>query len=151
MTAAAPISLSDVSYFFGRGALRKQILHGITTDIQAGEIVILTGPSGSGKSTLLHLLGGLDSPTGGEVTLGGRRLAHLTDDDVTIIRRRQVGFIFQFFNLLPTLSAAENVEHGSATQKIRDFYNSYMDTESVNERGIEAIRAEVAGFGQRVV
>jgi len=67
------------------------------------------GPSGSGKSTLLHLIGGLDAPTDGDVVLGGERLAHLSDDEITIVRRRQVGFVFQFFNLLPTLSAAENV------------------------------------------
>jgi putative ABC transport system ATP-binding protein len=67
------------------------------------------GPSGSGKSTLLHLLGGLDTPSEGEVTLAGQRLARLSDDQLTILRRRQVGFIFQFFNLLPTLTAEENV------------------------------------------
>jgi putative ABC transport system ATP-binding protein len=67
------------------------------------------GPSGSGKSTLLHLLGGLDMASDGEVNLAGRRLAHLSDDQVTLMRRRQVGFIFQFYNLLPTLTAAENV------------------------------------------
>jgi putative ABC transport system ATP-binding protein len=77
--------------------------------VRQGEFVAIMGPSGSGKSTLLHLLGGLDTPSDGEVTLGGRKLAHMSDDEVTIIRRRQVGFVFQFYNLLPTLSAAENV------------------------------------------
>jgi len=77
--------------------------------VQQGEFVAVMGPSGSGKSTLLHLMGGLDTPTDGEITLGGRKLAHMSDDEITIIRRRQVGFVFQFFNLLPTLSAAENV------------------------------------------
>jgi putative ABC transport system ATP-binding protein len=67
------------------------------------------GPSGAGKSTLLHLMGGLDTPSTGDVLLGGKRLAHLSDDEVTIVRRREIGFIFQFFNLLPTLNAAENV------------------------------------------
>ena len=67
------------------------------------------GPSGSGKSTLLHLLGGLDTPSAGDVILGEKRLAQLDDDDIAILRRRQIGFIFQFFNLLPTLSAFENV------------------------------------------
>jgi putative ABC transport system ATP-binding protein len=67
------------------------------------------GPSGSGKSTLLHLIGGLDWPSGGEVTLAGKPLSSLSDDEITLLRRRGVGFIFQFFNLLPTLSAEENV------------------------------------------
>jgi putative ABC transport system ATP-binding protein len=99
-------------------ALRKQYqmgevtvdaLRGIDFQVQKGEFVAIMGPSGSGKSTLLHLMGGLDNPSDGEVTLGGRRLAHLGDDEVTIMRRRHVGFVFQFYNLLPTLTAAENV------------------------------------------
>ena len=91
------------------GEVTVNALRGVDFVVQQGEFVAVMGPSGSGKSTLLHLLGGLDIPSDGEVTLGGRRLAHMSDDEVTIIRRRQVGFIFQFFNLLPTLSAAENV------------------------------------------
>ncbi len=91
------------------GQVTVNALRGVDFVVQPGEFVAVMGPSGSGKSTLLHLLGGLDAPSDGEVTLGGRRLAHMSDDEVTIIRRRQVGFIFQFFNLLPTLSAAENV------------------------------------------
>jgi len=91
------------------GHVTVSALRGVDFVVQPGEFVAVMGPSGSGKSTLLHLLGGLDVPSDGEVTLGGRRLAHMSDDEVTRIRRRQVGFIFQFFNLLPTLSAAENV------------------------------------------
>ena len=91
------------------GQVTVNALRSVDFVVEPGEFVAVMGPSGSGKSTLLHLLGGLDAPSDGEVTLGGRRLAHLSDDEVTIIRRRQVGFIFQFFNLLPTLSAAENV------------------------------------------
>jgi putative ABC transport system ATP-binding protein len=74
-----------------------------------GEFVAIMGPSGSGKSTLLHLIGGLDNPSDGQVLLAGRPLALLTDDEVTVIRRRQIGFVFQFLNLLPTLTAAENI------------------------------------------
>jgi putative ABC transport system ATP-binding protein len=98
--------------------LRKQYQMGeVTVDalrsvdfvVHQGEFVAIMGPSGAGKSTLLHLMGGLDTPSDGDVVLGGKRLAHLSDDEITIVRRRQVGFIFQFFNLLPTLTAAENV------------------------------------------
>ncbi len=91
------------------GEVRVDALRSVNFGVEQGEFVAIMGPSGSGKSTLLHLMGGLDTPSDGEITLGGRRLAHLTDDEITIIRRRQVGFIFQFFNLLPTLSAAENL------------------------------------------
>ena len=91
------------------GEVTVDALRGVDFVVPQGQFVAIMGPSGAGKSTLLHLMGGLDTPSDGDVMLGGRRLAHLSDDEVTIVRRRQVGFIFQFFNLLPTLSAAENV------------------------------------------
>jgi putative ABC transport system ATP-binding protein len=91
------------------GEVAIHALRGVDFVLEKGEFIAIMGPSGSGKSTLLHLLGGLDTSSGGEVTLGGKRLAQLNDDDLTIIRRREIGFIFQFFNLLPTLTAAENV------------------------------------------
>lgn len=91
------------------GEVAVDALRGIDLCAEQGEFVAIMGPSGSGKSTLLHLMGGLDTPTDGEVHLAGQRLAHMSDDQITVVRRRQVGFVFQFFNLLPTLSAAENV------------------------------------------
>jgi putative ABC transport system ATP-binding protein len=91
------------------GEVTVNALRSIDFAVGKGEFVVIMGPSGSGKSTLLHLLGGLDTASDGNVIIGGKHLAHLTDDETTIIRRRQVGFVFQFFNLLPTLTAAENV------------------------------------------
>jgi len=84
-------------------------LCGVTLEVKQGEIVGIMGPSGSGKSTLMHLLGCLDSPTSGEVWLGDRRIDGLGDRDITRIRRSEVGFIFQTFNLVPSLTAIENV------------------------------------------
>ena len=81
----------------------------ISLAIPRGEMVSIIGPSGSGKSTLLNLIGGLDRPTTGEVSIDGERLSHLSDDALTRVRRDKIGFIFQFFNLLPTLSCLENV------------------------------------------
>src|SRR6266436_6082563 len=84
-------------------------LHEVTLSIPRGEMVSIIGPSGSGKSTLLNLVGGLDRPTSGQVTIDGALLAGLSDDALTRVRRDKIGFIFQFFNLLPTLSSLENV------------------------------------------
>ena len=86
-----------------------EALKGVNFDVKKGEFVAIMGPSGSGKSTLLHLLGGLDTPSDGEVTLGDAQLSQLTEYQATLARRHNVGFVFQFFNLLPTLTAEENI------------------------------------------
>jgi putative ABC transport system ATP-binding protein len=86
-----------------------EALAGVDFVVEKGAFVAIMGPSGSGKSTLLHLLGGLDRPSDGEVTLAGRPLSVLNDTQATLVRRHNIGFIFQFFNLLPTLSAEENI------------------------------------------
>ncbi len=86
-----------------------QALAGVDFVVEEGEFVAIMGPSGSGKSTLLHLIGGLDQPSEGEITLAGQPLSMLKDKQITLLRRRNVGFVFQFFNLLPTLTAEENI------------------------------------------
>jgi putative ABC transport system ATP-binding protein len=91
------------------GKRQVTALNGVCLNIQKGEMVSLVGPSGSGKSTLLNLVGGLDQPTSGQVTVDGANLAGLGDDELTRVRRDKIGFIFQFFNLLPTLTSVENV------------------------------------------
>ena len=91
------------------GEHRVDALAGVDFVIEQGEFVAIMGPSGSGKSTLLHLLGGLDHPSDGEVILVGHRLSVLNDNEATLVRRHNVGFVFQFFNLLPTLTAGENI------------------------------------------
>src|SRR5262245_61558187 len=102
------IRLERVSKQF-EGRKRVTALHDIDLEIGKGELVSIIGPSGSGKSTLLNLIGGLDRPTGGDITLEGERLRALSDDCLTAVRRDKIGFIFQFFNLLPSLSCLENV------------------------------------------
>jgi ABC-type lipoprotein export system ATPase subunit len=84
-------------------------LAGVSLDIAKGSFAVIMGPSGSGKSTLLHLIGGLDRPSSGELLVDNRLIGQMADDQVTLFRRTKIGFVFQFFNLLPTLTAAENV------------------------------------------
>ena len=102
------ISTSNLTKTYGSGDTAVTALKGINVRLAEGEFVAVMGPSGCGKSTLLHLIGGLDRPTSGDVTLAGQSIAALDDDALTAVRRRQIGFIFQFYNLLPVLNATEN-------------------------------------------
>jgi putative ABC transport system ATP-binding protein len=99
----------DVRKVYRQGQNEITALAGITLDITKGEFTVIMGPSGSGKSTLLHLIGGLDRPTSGDVLVDQRLISQMADDQVTLFRRTKIGFVFQFFNLLPTLTALENV------------------------------------------
>lgn len=103
------IELKNASKKYKQGAREVHALNGVSLNIRKGEFLSVMGPSGSGKSTLLNLIGGLDQPSGGEIFMDGRPLHGVSDDELTLIRRRRVGYIFQFFNLLPILTAAENV------------------------------------------
>jgi putative ABC transport system ATP-binding protein len=103
------IETRDLRKQFGVGDVAIEVLRGVTLSIETGEFVALMGPSGSGKSTLMSIVGGIEPPTRGDVMLEGVNIAKLTDDQRTLLRRRRIGFIFQAFNLIPTLSALENV------------------------------------------
>lgn len=99
----------DVRKVYQQGKNEIVALDGVSLDIARGEFAVIMGPSGSGKSTLLHLIGGLDRPTAGELLVDQRLVGQMADDQVTLFRRTRIGFIFQFFNLMPTLTALENV------------------------------------------
>ena len=103
------LEANQVNKHYQMGEVTVNALGRVSFVVNKGEFVAIMGPSGSGKSTLLHLLGGLDNPSNGEITLAGQPLSKLSDNEITIVRRRKVGFIFQFYNLLPTLTAEENV------------------------------------------
>ena len=103
------IALKNASKIYHQGLKEIHALRNVSLSISKGEFLGVMGQSGSGKSTLLNLIGGLDQPTSGEIFIDGKPLHGISDDELTLIRRRQVGFIFQFFNLLPILTAAENV------------------------------------------
>jgi len=99
----------DVHKTYKQGENEITALAGVSLDIAQGSFAVIMGPSGSGKSTLLHLIGGLDRPSSGELLVDGRLIGQMADDQVTLFRRKKIGFVFQFFNLLPTLTALENV------------------------------------------
>jgi putative ABC transport system ATP-binding protein len=103
------IRCTDVRKIYRQGENDISALAGVSLDIAKGSFVVIMGPSGSGKSTLLHLIGGLDRPSSGEVLVDNRLLGQMADDEVTLFRRTKIGFVFQFYNLLPTLTALENV------------------------------------------
>jgi putative ABC transport system ATP-binding protein len=108
--AAGPVVAADgVTRRYGEGDTAVDALRGVSLDIAAGRLTAVMGPSGSGKSTLMHILAGLDKPTAGTVEIAGRDITKMNDNQLTKLRREHIGFVFQFFNLLPMLTAEENV------------------------------------------
>jgi ABC-type lipoprotein export system ATPase subunit len=103
------VTASSLVKTYGEGRAARRVLDGADLHMDAGELVALIGPSGCGKSTLLHLIGGLDRPDGGSIELAGRRLEQESERGLTELRRREVGFVFQFFHLIPELTGEENV------------------------------------------
>jgi putative ABC transport system ATP-binding protein len=103
------IAATDVTRRYGEGDAAVDALKGVSLDVPAGQFAAVMGPSGSGKSTLMHILAGLDRPTTGTVAIDGTDITELNDKRLTLLRRHNIGFIFQFFNLLPTLTAEENI------------------------------------------
>ena len=107
---ADAVSLTGVGKTYGEGELAVRALHDVDLTVSSGQLVVMLGPSGSGKTTLLNLIGGIEPPSAGEIVVGGRDVSALDEEGRTEFRRNTVGFIFQFFNLIPTLTAIENVE-----------------------------------------
>jgi putative ABC transport system ATP-binding protein len=106
---AAVVAGREITRRYGEGDTAVDALRGVTLDVQQGKLTAVMGPSGSGKSTLMHILAALDRPTGGEVWVAGTKLGELNDTEITKLRRKHIGFVFQFFNLLPMLTAEENI------------------------------------------
>ncbi len=107
--AHAAVEARDVTRRYGEGTTAVEALRGVDIEVSSGELVAVMGPSGSGKSTLMHILAGLDKPTEGTVMIAGTEITNLNDSQLTHLRRKHIGFVFQFFNLLPMLDAEENV------------------------------------------
>ncbi len=145
------ITLSGVTKTFD-GKRTVTALHGVDLQIARGEMVSLVGPSGSGKSTMLNLIGALDRPTAGWIEIDGQRLDGLDDDGLTLVRRDKIGFIFQFFNLLPTLNCIENVAlplhlRGWARKKSVERARELLDLVQLGQR-VDHVPDELSG-GER--
>ena len=133
------LEVREVTKSYRLGKSTVQALRGVSLRVRQGERVAIMGPSGSGKSTLLHLLGGLDTPTQGDVLLEGRPVTAMNDTELTLFRRRRLGFVFQFFNLLPTLTAQENVAlplllDGTSLKAVQAEVDSLLEVVGLSER-----------------
>ena len=145
----------DLAKVYGEGETAVHALDGVTLEVAGGEMVAIMGPSGSGKSTLLHLLGALDTPTSGEISLGGERYDGLGDGDLTRLRRDRIGFVFQFFNLLPALTAEENVLlpaliAGRRDEEIRERARALLERVGLSARRAH-LPSELSGGEQQRV
>jgi len=143
------IRCRDVCKIYQQGENEITALAGVSLEIPAGSFAAVMGQSGSGKSTLLHLIGGLERPTSGELLVDGRLIGQMADDQVTLFRRTQIGFVFQFFNLLPTLTAMENVAlpfvlHGRAKSEADERATSLLVKVGLAQRK-DHLPAELSG------
>jgi putative ABC transport system ATP-binding protein len=143
------MELNNVTKVYQQGRRTVQAVRGVSLKIVGGEFVSIMGPSGSGKSTVMHLLGALDTPTSGQALFDGRDLQSLSDKERSLLRRTRIGFIFQFFNLLPTLTAGENVAlplllGGTARSRTRNLAEDALDRVGILNR-IDHFPEEMSG------
>jgi putative ABC transport system ATP-binding protein len=144
---------SDVTRRYGSGDTAVDALRGVSLAIAQGKLTAVMGPSGSGKSTLMHILAGLDKPTSGSVSIAGTEITTLKDTDLTKLRRRHIGFVFQFFNLLPMLTAEENIVLPlsiAGTKPERAFFGDLIDKVGLADR-LHHRPAELSGGQQQRV
>jgi putative ABC transport system ATP-binding protein len=148
------IEVRDLRKIYRAGDVEIHALRGVNLTVEAGELLCVVGPSGSGKSTLFHILGGLTPPTSGQVLIGGRDLSRLSDAERTQLRKRMVGFVFQKYNLLPTLSAADNIavaRYIAGTGTVPDpKFEEMIELLGIGQRMNHKPRALSGGEQQRV-
>jgi putative ABC transport system ATP-binding protein len=133
----AVVTATDLTRRYGQGETAVEALRGVSLEIERGKLTAVMGPSGSGKSTLMHILAGLDKPTGGTVTVAGEEITGMNDNQLTELRRKHIGFVFQFYNLLPMLTAEENVKLplSVAGEKVDDaWFRELMAKVGLSER-----------------
>ena len=149
----AIVSCTDLRRVYGEGEAAVQALRGVTLEFPAGQFTAIMGPSGSGKSTLMHLLAGLDKPTSGSVTVDGQEIAGLGDKELTQLRRDRLGFVFQAFNLVPVLTAEENIKLPltlAGKQVDQEWFDRLVDTIGIRDR-LTHRPAELSGGQQQRV
>ncbi len=149
------VEVTNLYKTYKLGALDVEVLKGINLSIQSGEFVSVMGPSGSGKSTLLYLIGGLDKPTSGSVKIKGKELAVMNDRDESVMRRREIGFVFQFYNLIPNLNVEENVMlpvllDGKKLKDYRNRLDELLEIVGLTDRRYHTPRELSGGQQQRV-
>jgi putative ABC transport system ATP-binding protein len=150
VSAGCALKLENVSRSYRMGAVEVRALSGIDLDITQGEFVVILGPSGSGKTTLLNLVGGIDSPSSGRISVNGLEIGSLDDNALTRFRRDHIGFVFQFFNLIPTLTARENVEFAAELVGAPRDPNEVLDAMGLAERA-DHFPSELSGGEQQRV
>jgi putative ABC transport system ATP-binding protein len=153
MAPEAIVSARDVTRRYGEGDAAVDALRGVTLDFPAGGFTAIMGPSGSGKSTLMHILAGLDRPTSGTVVIDGKDITKMDDGELTRLRRDRVGFVFQFFNLVPVLNAEENVLLPlsiAGRRPERQWVDQLMETVGIADRATHR-PAELSGGQQQRV
>jgi putative ABC transport system ATP-binding protein len=147
------VRAQDVTRRYGEGETAVDALRGVSLDVQPGQLVAVMGPSGSGKSTLMHIMAGLDRPTSGDVSIAGTSIGRLNDTDLTKLRRRHIGFVFQFFNLLPMLTAEENITLPlslAGTKPDRAFLDDLIERVGLTDRRTHRPSELSGGQQQRV-
>jgi putative ABC transport system ATP-binding protein len=150
---SAVVSAAEVTRRYGEGDTCVHALRGVSLDIDRGKLTAVMGPSGSGKSTLMHILAGLDRPTEGTVSIEGIEITGLGDKDLTKLRRKHIGFVFQFFNLLPMLSAEENILlplRIAGEKPDREWFDDLLDKMGLSERRSHRPSELSGGQQQRV-
>jgi putative ABC transport system ATP-binding protein len=143
-TAEPTIVLEHVSKVYRMGSTEVRALDDMSLQVYPGEFIVFLGPSGSGKTTLLNVIGGLDTPTSGLITVNGIEVTSLSQRELTAFRRTQIGFIFQFFNLIPTLTALENVEFAAELVKNRRSPRELLEAVGLGER-VNHFPSELSG------
>lgn len=111
------LKIENIEKYYGDGENRTQVLKGITTEIDKGQVCVLLGPSGSGKSTLLNIIGGIDDSDGGSISIDGKTIQGMNEKQLSLYRRNHLGYVFQFYNLIPNLTVKENIEVGAYLSK----------------------------------